>query len=88
MHWPSASAASALLFLWVISLAHVADAKVVRWEGTSCTGTLPVCRDGESPFTGAEKGTPGTQVCHPNTFNRPYIVLEAQNWPSALYNDW
>ena len=85
---PSASAAAALLCFLVISLAPGADAKVVRWEGTSCTGTLPVCREGESPFKGVAKGMPGTQVCHPNTFNRPAIVMDAQNWPSVLYNEW
>jgi hypothetical protein len=74
----------ALLILAI--LANGAQASVAYWEGNSCTGVLRVCRDGEAPTVVV--GGVTTKICSENTFKRPTIIFDAQNWPSVLYTEW
>ena len=55
---------------------------------TTCTGVLPVCRDGEKPTLDNADGSTTSRRCRPNVFKRPTIRISAQNWESALLNSW
>ena len=84
----SMQSGSYLLALVLLCVAaNLTQAKVAYWEGNSCTGILRVCRDGEAPTIVDDKlGT--TKICSPNTFQRPAMIFDAQNWPSVLYTEW
>ena len=64
------------------------QSKTAYWAGNSCTGELRVCRDGETPSLYDEAAGTYINVCRSNKFNRPTIVFDAGNWPSAMYNEW
>ena len=75
-----------MLALLMCLAANGAQASVAYWEGNSCTGVLRVCRDGETPTVVV--GGVTTKICSENTFKRPTIIFDAQNWPSVLYTEW
>ena len=72
--------------LLLILAANGAQANVAYWKDNSCTGILRVCRDNEAPSVVV--GGVTTKVCSPNTFERPTMIFDAQNWPGALYTEW
>jgi hypothetical protein len=71
-----------LALVILFAAASSTQATVTYWEGNSCTGILRVCRDGEAPSIGT------TKICQKNIFQRPTMILDAQNWPSVLYMEW
>ena len=84
---PMQSGSYLLALVLLCVAANLTQAKVAYWEGNSCTGILRVCRDGEAPTIVDDKlGT--TKICSPNTFQRPAMIFDAQNWPSVLYTEW
>ena len=75
-----------LALVILFAAASSTQATVTYWEGNSCTGILRVCRDGEAPTVVV--GGVTTKICSENTFKRPTIIFDAQNWPSVLYTEW
>jgi hypothetical protein len=75
-----------LALVILCAAASSTQATVTYWEGNSCTGILRVCRDNEAPEIIV--GGVTTKVCSPNAFQRPTMILDAQNWPSVLYTEW